>query len=199
MKKFILFSLFLLITGTFFTVVRAQDKQDTTQAVPVGIRGELIKDIQDVQDKIVSLAQAMPPEKYVWRPMEGIRSVSEVFMHIAESNYMFPSVAGVPKPEGLSNDMEKTVTDKNEIINILTQSFDFIKKAIVNTSDADLEKPIKMFGQETTIRAVYLTAATHMHEHLGQSIAYARMNTIVPPWTAKEQEEMAKKKADGNK
>ena len=90
----------------------------------------------------------MPQEKYSWRPGEGVRSVSEVFVHIAGANFLFPTFIGV--------------------------------------SDADLDKPTKLFGRSTTTREVLLVMATHMHEHLGQSIAYARVNGVVPPWSAKE-------------
>lgn len=166
------------------------------QETPKGFRGEFLTQLAEVQEKVVSLADAFPQGKYIWRPIEGVRSVSEVLMHLAGANYLLPSLVGVKSPEGLSQDMEKTVTDKAKVVEVLKQSFGHIRKAITELKDADLEKPAMFFGQETTVRGVYFNAALHMHEHLGQAIAYARMNTIVPPWTAKEQEEAAKKKEE---
>ena len=119
--------------------------------------------------------------------MEGVRSVSEVYMHIAGANYLLPSFIGIKSPAGMNGDMEKTITEKVKVIEMLKQSFEFIRKAVTQTPDTDLDKAAKMFGRETTVRDVFFNAGLHMHEHLGQSIAYARMNKIVPPWTAAEQ------------
>ncbi len=83
--------------------------------------------------------------------------------------------------------MEKTVTEKAKVVEMLKKSFEHVRQALLSKSDADLDSPAKLFGQETTVRDVLLTTVTHMHEHLGQSIAYARMNGVVPPWTAAEQ------------
>lgn len=169
----------------------AQDKSYNDNAT--GFRKELLADFQDIQKKYVDLADAIPAETYAWRPMDGVRSVSEVFMHIALDNYNFPKMVGVNPPEGISRDMEKTVVEKKKVIYILKQSFDHFENAVGQVSDTDMDKATKMFGKETTQRDVLLNAVTHMHEHLGQMIAYARMNKIVPPWTA-EREAAAKKK-----
>ncbi|TAK53299.1 MAG: DinB family protein [Bacteroidetes bacterium] len=181
-----------LFTMTFAVLmfIGTLDAQD----MPKGFRGDFLAQMKDVEEKIIGLAEAMPQEKYTWRPMEGVRSVSEVFMHIAGGNYLFPKFIGVKAPEGLSQDMEKTVTDKAKVKEVLKLSFEHIRKAVMEMKDNDLENPVKMFGKETTFRDAIFTAATHMHEHLGQAIAYARMNAIVPPWTAAEQAEQAKKK-----
>ena len=186
MKLFcsVLFAALVLSSGA----LRAQDK-----AAPAGFRGACLADLKSYEEKIEGLAEAMPADKYSWRPAEGVRSVSEVFVHIAGANYLFPSFAGVKRPDDLPKNMEKTITDKAAVKEALKKSFDHIRSALMNASDADLDKPAKMFGQETTILGVYLTAATHMHEHLGQSIAYARMNSVVPPWTAAEQAAEKKK------
>ncbi len=186
-NRFVL--LMLLVTVLCVGAVKAQDGNLK------GFKAEFIAQLDDVQDKLVSLAEAMPQDKYVWRPAEGVRSVSEVFMHIAGGNYMFPSVVGVKRPEGLTPNMEKTVTDKAKVIEVLKNSFDHIRKAMLGVADEDLDKKTELFDHETTYRGVFFTTATHMHEHLGQIIAYARMNSIVPPWTAKEQAEAAAKKA----
>jgi uncharacterized damage-inducible protein DinB len=138
----------------------------------------------------------MPAESYGWRPMKGVRSVSEVYTHIAGANYLFPTMFDVKRPEGLEKDMEKKVTEKSKVMEELKKSFVHLRHAVEGISDADLDKPAKFFGEETTVRGVIFEAMSHLHEHLGQSIAYARMNKIVPPWTAAEQ---AKEKKDTKK
>ncbi|MBI1807919.1 MAG: DinB family protein [Ignavibacteria bacterium] len=160
--------------------------------MPKGFRGDFLTELNDVEQKILDLARAMPAEEYSWRPMEDVRSVSEVYMHIGGANYLLPTFVGIKAPMEMKPDMEKTVTDKTKVIEFLKQSFDHIRAAVMNTSDADLDKPAKFFGQETTVRGIFFKAANHMHEHLGQSIAYARMNKVVPPWTAAEQAQAKK-------
>jgi uncharacterized damage-inducible protein DinB len=188
MKPTRFISLLLVVSILCLTGLRAQEQQKPDAAAPAsGLRAELVKQCIDVEKKLVDLAQAMPQEKYSWRPGEGVRSVSEVYMHVVGANYFFPSFVGVKPPEGLSRDMEKTVTEKAKVVEMLRNSFEHLRQAILSKSDSDLDSPAKLFGQETTVRDVLLTTVTHMHEHLGQSIAYARMNGVVPPWTAAEQ------------
>lgn len=155
-------------------------------AKPVtGFRAEFLRDLDDVQKKIVDLATAMPAEKYSWRPAKGVRSISEVYMHIAGGNYFLASFVGMKPPSYDTSTLEK-VTDKQRVLDELKRSFDHIRTAAMNANDADLDKPIKMFGNDTTIRGGFITALNHLHEHLGQSIAYARMNGVVPPWSGRE-------------
>ena len=172
------------------SVVSAQEKAEGAAAPPKpGFRAEYLYQLDDVQKKITDLAQAVPAEKYTWRPAEGVRSISEVYMHIAGANFLFPSFVGHKSPAGLDRDLEKKVTEKAKVLDVLKQSFDHIRQAVMKTPDADLDKAAKFFGHETTVRDIFLTAALHMHEHLGQSIAYARMNGVVPPWTAARESE----------
>ena len=170
----------------FLQTARARPKPAADSPKPAGFRGEFLTQMEDVEKKLSDLAEAMPESSYSWRPMEGVRSVSEVYMHIAGANYMFPTLVGINQPEGTDWDL-KNVTGKKKVLEALKLSFDHIREAVMKTPDGDLDKPVKMFGQETTKRGVFFVAALHMHEHLGQSIAYARMNKIVPPWTAAEQ------------
>jgi uncharacterized damage-inducible protein DinB len=151
-----------------------------------GMRELFLQQLADVEKKVNSLAQAVPAEKYSWRPGEGVRSISEVFTHIAGANCLFPSMAGVKIPEGIDRNMEKTVTEKSKVQAAVKQSFEHARKAVQGLSDGDMAKEIKFFGRPMTVEALIFTMANHMHEHLGQSIAYARVNGIVPPWSAKE-------------
>src|SRR5262249_28675293 len=141
------------------------------QAPPAsGLRADFLRQLDDVEKKVTGLAQAMPQEKYTWRPGEGVRSISEVYMHIAGANYFFLSMAGIKPPAGLSREMEKTVTEKAKVTEALKASFAHARKTVDAMADADLEKPIKMFGRSSTTRELLFVMANHMHEHLGQSI-----------------------------
>ncbi len=173
----------LIVIG--FSRTSAQNTAKDTPAIK-GFRGEFLAQLVDDEKKLVDLAEAIPLEKYPWRPAEGVRSISEVYVHIAGANYMFPTMMGVKAPENMERDAEKNITDKKKIVEFLKQSFAYVRQVATKTADADLEKPAKYFGEETTVRGILFHLATHMHEHLGQSIAYARMNGVVPPWTAAE-------------
>ena len=158
-------------------------------AKPTGFRGEFLTQLEDVETKMVGLAQAMPEEKYSWRPGAGVRSVGEVYVHLAVANIGLPAFLGMKPPAGFDRNAEKTVTSKAKIVELLKTSFESARQAALKVSDADLEKIVKIFGgKEVTERAVLLLMATHMHEHMGQSIAYARTNNVVPPWSASKGE-----------
>jgi uncharacterized damage-inducible protein DinB len=174
--------------------------QTPAAAVPTaGFRAEFLSQQDRVEKEILGLAEATPAEKYGWRPAPGVRSISEVYVHIVGGNYFLGGAAGIKPPAGLDREMEKKVTEKAKVIDELKQSFAHLRAGIAATNDADLDKPVKFFGSDSTVRGVLLTIANHEHEHLGQSIAYARVNGIVPPWTAEQQkrikEEMEKKPA----
>jgi len=157
-------------------------RQSASPTVPkTGVRAELLHDLDDMQKKILSLAMAVPAEKYSWRPGRGVRSVSEVYMHIAGGNYTLVSFVG-DKPMLDTRSFER-VTEKTRVVEELRRSFDYLRDAIVNTSDAEFDKPIRMFGNDSTERAAFMMALNHLHEHLGQSVAYARMNGVAPPWS----------------
>ena len=168
------------------SVLPAQGAAPAAAGAPTGVRKELIQQVEDAERKLLALAEAVPQAKYAWRPAEGVRSIGEVFVHVAGANLMIPGVAGVPAATGitLARDAEKTMTDQAQIVNALRQSFAHVKQAIAAMPDADLDAPVTLFGQPTTKRGVFVLIATHAHEHLGQSIAYARMNGIAPPWSA---------------
>jgi uncharacterized damage-inducible protein DinB len=155
-------------------------------AAATGLRQELVAQLEDAERKLVALAEATPQDKYGWRPAAGVRSNSEVFMHMAGANYMIPPIAGAARATGLTltQDSERTVTAKADVVNHLRQSFAYAKQAVLNTPEADLGAPVTLFGRPSTKRGVLVLMATHAHEHLGQAIAYARTNGIVPPWSA---------------
>lgn len=136
--------------------------------------------------KLVALADAMPTESYGWRPMEGVSSVVEVYMHIARYNYMYPDQnMGIAAPMGQAeyDRWEGEVTDKAEAMAILAASMDHVRSVVDGMSDADLESGTRLYGRDVAKWAVLLQLVTHMNEHLGQSIAYARTNGVAPPWS----------------
>jgi uncharacterized damage-inducible protein DinB len=145
-------------------------------------------ELKNVQTEIVGLAQAMPQEKYTWRPGPGVRSVSEVYLHLAAANFGLTALAGAPPQPGFKfQGYEKSTTDKTQIIEQLNASFDYARNGIEKMSDADLLKPLK-FQDQSNVGDMLVHIVTHAHEHLGQSIAYARVNGVVPPWTAAQQQ-----------
>ena len=148
-----------------------------------GIRSEIIVQIDAAEEKYVALAEITPQEKYAWRPAEDVRSIGEVFMHVAFGNYLISGVAGAKKPSGLPEDFEK-ITDKKQVIEHLKKSFDHARQTVRNTKESDLAKEVSFFGRKTTNRGVLYFLTIHVNQHLGQSIAYSRMNGIVPPWSA---------------
>ena len=152
-------------------------------AVPKsGLRAELLRDLEDVEKKTMQLAMVMPASKYSWRPARGVRSVSEVFMHVAGGNY-FTAAAITGKPVATGAESLEQIAEKERVLDALRKSFDQLRGAMLNTTDADLDRSVRMFGSDMTARAAFMTAVNHLHEHLGQSIAYARMNGVVPPWS----------------
>ncbi len=160
------------------------------QTAPVII--DLVKDVDGVAQKFVALAKAMPVDKYGWRPGTGVRSVGEVFLHVASDNYLMPALVGTPMPASTKLDMkdfktfgtyEKRTLTREQTVAELEMSFAHLKTAMQKTTAPMLMNSLDMFGQKSTQQATWVATTTHLHEHLGQSIAYARMNGIVPPWS----------------
>jgi uncharacterized damage-inducible protein DinB len=174
----------ILLLAAAAATVNAQPPQPAPAKLP-GFRDMFLSQLKDVETKITGLADTMPQEKYAWRPGPGVRSISEVYMHIAVANYFIPTFMGVKVPQGFNPGIEKSVTEKAKVIEAVHASFDHVREIVTALPDADLDKPAKMFGQQTTYQGVLFLIANHMHEHLGQSIAYARTNGVVPPWSKK--------------
>jgi uncharacterized damage-inducible protein DinB len=189
----------VLVLVGLAAVASAFAQTPTPAAAPAltGFKADCVSDIEFVGKRIVDLAEKMPADKYGWRPAPGVRSVSEVFMHVVGANYMLPSLLGGKMPEGFDRGMETTVTDKTKIVEWLKKSIENAKAVASSIPDADLDKKVKvpfLGGRELTQRRILIIVETHMHEHLGQSIAYARSNGVTPPWSeAAEQPAPAKK------
>jgi uncharacterized damage-inducible protein DinB len=174
MKKFLLLALVVMSMTTGTTTARAQ-----TEGLWEGYDGEW----GHVSRQLIALAEAIPADKYSWRPAPGVRSVSEVYMHIAMANFWLLSVTGPKMPADLTEDMEKSVTAKADVISWLKRSLDAVKTARAQLKPGDLERKVKVAGKEVTVDGMYLRIIIHDNEHMGQLIAYARMIGVVPPWS----------------
>src|SRR4051812_11093782 len=155
------------------------------QSVPPGIGKGWLPEFDHAATQINALAAATPADKFTWRPAPGVRSVSEVYMHIAVGNYFILSQAGLkPPPEiaaRLKPDSEESVTSKADVIQWLKDSQDFVRTTYPKI---DRKKKVNFLGNDTDVDGVLLRLLVHNHEHMGQSIAYARMVGVVPPWSA---------------
>jgi uncharacterized damage-inducible protein DinB len=181
------FAVLVLLYGVSAAAARAQN---APAAAPSPIQVDIVKSLADAEREVVALAEATPQEKYSWRPMEGVRSTSEVFLHIARGNFGYANFLGTPLPAGVNLQEFDKITEKAQVVDILEKSFAQIKLAVTNAGD--LSRTVKVFGgREMTAGALILQSATHAHEHLGQLIAYARTNHIVPPWTAEREAQQA--------
>jgi len=174
----------------------ATQAKDTTPP-SYDMKPQSLQDLDAMHQKFVALATAVPADKYSWRPAEGVRSIGEVFLHIANANYNIPNYMGVPLPAGFDpKTFEKSTTDKAQIIDALNKSFASAHAAIAAMTNADFNKPLPKLGPDANYGDVVYILVTHAHEHLGQSIAYARINGVIPPWTvAAEADAKAKKQA----
>src|SRR5271163_2555707 len=141
-----------------------------------------------VSRQLVALAEATPPDKFAWRPAPGVRSTSEVYMHIALANFYLLSVTGPPmppeiKPGATAESVEKSLTSKADVIAFLKRSLDAVKTARAQLKHGDLQRKVKIMNKDVTVDGMYLRILVHDNEHMGQLIAYARMSGIVPPWS----------------
>lgn len=164
----------------------AQPAQTADKTAPsYDLKGQAALDLADLQKKFTSLAEAIPAEKYSWRPEAGVRSINELFLHVAAAGFGFPTMMGTaPAPGFDGKGFEKSTTDKAKIIDWLNKSFTYSIAAVNGMSNADFAKALPKLGPDANEGDVIYLMVVHAHEHLGQSIAYARANGVVPPWTA---------------
>jgi uncharacterized damage-inducible protein DinB len=151
---------------------------------------EFIGQIDFVQGRLLQLEGAMPQDKMTWTPAEGVRTCGQIYLHIAEANHMLASFMSGVKMEGERGALEKSTTDKDEIAKLLEDSFTAVKDAAGKLTEEDLNNMVQTpFGMEMSLRNFMISLLNHSHEHLGQGIAYARMNGVTPPWSAKQEDE----------
>lgn len=169
--------------------------------LPDGVRGEIIANMMDAGEKVQELASAVPDGKYNWKPSKDVRSMGQVFLHIATANYLLPMMMGGPQPPMPMDELQKLDTqtmEPSKIRQLLKDSYAWATKVISDMPDDQLGTEMSFFGQKMSRRSGMMLLASHSHEHLGQAIAYARSNNVTPPWTAREQAAQ-KKKAEEKK
>ena len=158
----------------------------TAQVAPKGpgFRAEYLAELSVAEDHVVRLAEAIPAGKYTWRPADGVRSISEVLLHLASSHNNMPRILGVAPREGmLAAEYDKSTIDKAKIVAAVRESFVFMRAGVERLSDADAEKTLPWFDGKNTYRGMLYFMARHTGEHTGQLIAYARIIGVVPPWS----------------
>jgi len=165
-----------------------------------GFKGEYLWELELPSKHVMALAEAFPTDKYEWRPGKNVRSVSEVFVHVALGNFLLLDMAGVRGPEDLyghidgnlaqrvqaiirkNDEFEKAITNKADVVILLKRSLEAVRTSFTQANDAELTRQGQFFGEQTTVRRVYLRMLGHMNEHVGQLVAYARSNNIPVPW-----------------
>ena len=166
------------------TPALGQSTPPVPESDPAAFGEEILAHFQGSMDKVIALAEAMPAEAYTWAPAPGVMPVGQVYMHIARYNYMYPETSlGVPAPEGLDLASLEAERDKGRVLEVLRDSYDHVTQATAEMSGPDLATETTLYGRSVARWAVLLQLVAHMNEHLGQSIAYARMNDVVPPWS----------------
>jgi len=152
--------------------------------------GAILENLAGAGEKLMALAEATPAENFSWAPNDEVRTISEVYMHVVGTNLLMPSALGAAPPEGLEmtdspfammGEWEKTVTAKDDVTARLGQSLEYVQHALASITDLDTE--VTLFGPPAPKRTYFLLLLAHAHEHLGQSIAYARSVGITPPWS----------------
>lgn len=159
----------------------AVEAQTTWQDVQVA-------DIEAMHDKFKALAQAFDETQYAWRPMDGVRSVGEVLGLAVAEAHLFPTGWGYEAPvtsePGFMAELERAGgLTKQDMIEEIDVSFAFLIKVVRDMPEAKRMEDGAYFGQPMPVHASIATAMADMHEHLGQLIAYARTNHVVPPWS----------------
>src|SRR5215472_10531467 len=153
------------------------------QKLPEGIWQGYDGEWKHVSQQLIALAEATPPEKFAWRPAPGVRSTSEVYMHIAMANFYLLSVTGPKMPADLKEGMNKSVTSKPEVIAWLKRSLEAVKQAHLAAKPDDLQRKVHIADRDATVDGIYLRIIVHANEHMGQLVAYARMTGVTPPWS----------------
>ena len=168
-----------LLLLLFITLSTVAGPAQAPEGIWQGYDGEWLH----VSQQLIALAEATPAEKFSWRPASGVRSTSEVYMHVAIANFYLLSITGPKMPAGLDMKMEKTVTAKPEVIDWLKKSLQAVKTAHLAETPEDLKRSVKIYDRNATVDGMYLRIIVHANEHMGQLIAYARMTGVMPPWS----------------
>jgi uncharacterized damage-inducible protein DinB len=155
----------------------------SAQTVDEGVWRGYDGEWEHVSSQLIALAEATPEKNFAWRPAPGVRSTSEVYMHIVMANFYLLSVTGPKMPADLKEDAEKTVTAKADVIRWLNRSLEAVKEAHLKETPEHLARKVHIADRDSTVDWMYLRIIIHANEHMGQLVAYARMTGVVPPWS----------------
>ena len=156
----------------------------SAQNAPPSSREELLAQFNGSASKFERLAAAIPADKFNWSPGPGVMTIAQVYAHVAHYNYRYPSQnMKVPAPPGINLDTLERMTDKAQIVALLKSSAEYVRQGVRQMPDPQLAQSTELYGRTVPQWSVLLQLVAHMNEHLGQSIAYARMNGVVPPWS----------------
>jgi uncharacterized damage-inducible protein DinB len=159
------------------SVARAQD-------TPPGFRAEFLHQFDQSMAKVVALAEAVPAEIYPRRPVPAVMPLARTFAHIARFNYEYPARdMGIPTPAGIDPDTLERVAEKRSVVALLRRSADHVRQVVRRMPESQLGQVTTLYGRRVPQWAVLLQLLAHMDDHLGQSIAYARVSGVVPPWS----------------
>jgi len=153
------------------------------QSAPEGLWQGYDGEWRHVSSQLIALAEATPEGKFAWRPAPGVRSTSEVYMHVVMANFYLLSVTGPKMPVDLKEGMDKSVTSKAEVISWLKRSLDAVKQAHLALTPKDFDRKVHIMDRDASVDGMYLRIIVHANEHMGQLVAYARMTGVVPPWS----------------
>jgi uncharacterized damage-inducible protein DinB len=177
----------LMLLALPHRALRAQDVPNRESAVEV--RKQFVADLDTLESKFLALAEAFPASKYSWRPAQGVRSVGEAFMHVASEFYVYaPMAYGAARspviPRGQDSFKKfESMSTKDDVVKHLKEGFAYAKQSIAAIDEGQLTGSRKLFGGDHTIIETSFAMTDDLHEHLGQLIAYARMNGVTPPWS----------------
>jgi uncharacterized damage-inducible protein DinB len=166
----------------FLTLMLLCAQPALAQKAPEGLWQGYDGEWSHVTQQLVALGEATPEEKFSWRPAPGVRSTSEVYMHIVLANFYLLRVTGPEMPAELKPELEKSVTSKAEVIHWLKRSLDAVQQAHLAMKPKDLQRKVHIADRDATVDGMYLRIIVHANEHMGQLIAYARMSGVAPPW-----------------
>jgi len=200
MKQMFLAGLVLWMSlgvGAVSALAQNSDAAADHTAPSYDMKAQALFDLAAVQKKFVDLANAVPADKLTWRPSDDSRSFAEVFLHVSGERYQILALGGAQPPADFDGKtFEKSTTDRARLIEELNKSWDFAQKTINAMTNADFAKLLPKLGPQANAGDVVYILVADAHEHLGQSVAYARVNGIVPPWTVAAQKRAAEKKAE---
>jgi uncharacterized damage-inducible protein DinB len=199
MRKVLLLALVMAVLSAISNAGFAQSSDTAADhtAPSYDMKAQSLLDLETMNKKFVDLANALPADKFTWRPAPDARSFAEVFLHVSAERYGILHLMGADTPAGFDGKtLEKSTTDRAQIVAELNKSWEFAQKAINGMTNAEFAKLIPKLGPQANAGDVVYILVADAHEHLGQAVAYARENGVVPPWTAEAKKKAAENKAD---